>query len=59
MRRMNGDCMLRERCYEERHAIAREHEFMKMQEKQLVDIQKQQIQQEISRERARGFSLEM
>jgi len=56
---MNGDCMLRERCYEERHAIAREHEFMKMQEKQLVDIQKQQIQQEISRERARGFSLEM
>lgn len=60
MRRMNGDDMLRERCYEERGAIAMECEGMKVREKTLLDVQRQrEIQQGISRERARGFSLEM
>lgn len=60
MRRMNGDDMLRERCYEEKGVVAMEHEVVKVQEKTLLDVQRQrETQQEISRERERGFSLEM
>jgi Ti-type conjugative transfer relaxase TraA len=59
MRRMNGDDMLRERCYEERHAIAHEHEVVKVQEKVLLEAQKQQIQQQVLREKERGFEMSM
>jgi Ti-type conjugative transfer relaxase TraA len=59
MRRMNGDDMLRERCYEERHTITHEYEAVKMQEKALLEVQKQQIQQEVSRQKERGFEMGM
>lgn len=41
LRRMNGDDMLREQCYEERGAIAMECEGMKVREKTLLDDQRQ------------------
>jgi hypothetical protein len=56
---MNGDSMFREKCYEERHSIIHEHEVVKMQEKALLEVQKQQIQQEVSREKERGFEMGM
>jgi Ti-type conjugative transfer relaxase TraA len=60
MRRMNGDDMLRERCYEERGTIAMEHEVVKVREKTLLDVQRQrEIQQEISRQKERDFSISM
>ena len=51
--------MLRERCYEERHSISTEHETVKVQEKALLKIQEKQIQQEVSREKERGFEMGM
>ncbi len=57
LRRMNGDSMFRERCYEDRHSIAQEHDMLKMQEKALLKIQEQQIRQEISRQKERDFSM--
>ncbi len=53
---MNADSMFRERYYDERHSIAHEHDMLKMQEKALFEVQKQQIQQEISRQKERDFS---
>ncbi|MBX9786574.1 MAG: toprim domain-containing protein, partial [Alphaproteobacteria bacterium] len=57
LRRMNGDSMFRERCYENRHTIAHEQDMLKMQEKALIEVQKQRIEQEISRQR--DFSMSM
>lgn len=54
---MNGDSMFRERCYEDRHSIAHEHDLLKMQEKAMLEVQKQQIQQEVSRQKERGFEM--
>jgi hypothetical protein len=51
--------MFRERCYDERHSIAHEHEIVKMQEKALLKIQEQYIQQELSRQKQRDFSMGM
>ncbi|MBP9691705.1 MAG: AAA family ATPase [Alphaproteobacteria bacterium] len=60
LRRMNGDSMFRERCYDERHSIAHEHDDMlKMQEKALLKIQEQQIRQEMSRQKERDLSMSM
>jgi Ti-type conjugative transfer relaxase TraA len=58
LRRMNGDDMLRERCYEERHSIAHEHEVVTVQEKMVLEVQRQQ-EIEVLREKKRGFSMEM
>ncbi len=57
LRRMNADAMLRERCYEEKHSIAQEHDMLKMQEKALHEIQKQHIQQEMLRQKERDISM--
>lgn len=59
MRRMNGDSMLRERCYEDQHSISIEHEAVKTQEKILLKAQKQKIQQEVLRQKERGFEMGM
>ncbi len=58
MRRMNADSILREQCYNDRHSIAMEHELVNMQERSMLEIQKQRvIEQEVSRQK--GFSMEM
>jgi len=60
MRRMNADSMLRERCYKDKGVIAMEHEIIKMQERSILETQKQRvIEQEVSRQKDRGFSMEM
>jgi Ti-type conjugative transfer relaxase TraA len=59
LRRMNGDSMFRERCYESRHSIAHEQEMFKIQEKALLEVQKQHIENEISRQKEREFSMSM
>ncbi len=57
LRRMNGDSMLRERCYDDRHTIAPERDMLKMQEKTLLEVQKQRIEQEAAKQKEREFSL--
>ncbi|MBP6951535.1 MAG: AAA family ATPase [Alphaproteobacteria bacterium] len=59
LRRMNGDLMFREGCYNNRHSIAQEHDMLKMQEKTLLEVQKQRIEQEVSRQKERDFSMSM
>lgn len=59
LRRMNADSMLKEQCYNDRHAIAHEQDMLKMQEKALIEVQKQRIEQEISRQKERDFSMSM
>ncbi|MBY0273416.1 MAG: AAA family ATPase [Alphaproteobacteria bacterium] len=59
LRRMDADSMFKERCYENRHTIAHEQDMLKMQEKAMLEVQKQQIRQEISRQKEREFSLSM
>jgi hypothetical protein len=51
LRRMNADSMFRERCYENRHTIAHEQDMLKMQEKAILEVQKQHIEQEVSRQK--------
>jgi hypothetical protein len=55
---MNADSMFRERCYENRHAIAHEQDMLKMQEKAMLEVQKQRIEQEVSRQK-QDFSMSM
>lgn len=57
LRRMDADSMFKERCYENRHSIAQEHDLLKMQEKALLEVQKKQIEQEVSRQK--DFSMSM
>jgi Ti-type conjugative transfer relaxase TraA len=57
LRRMNADSMFRERCYETRHTIAHEQNMLKMQEKALLEVQKKQIEEEVSRQK--DFSMSM
>jgi len=57
LRRMNGDSMFRERCYDDRHSITQERDIIKMQEKALFEVQKQRIEQEVSRQKERDFSM--
>jgi hypothetical protein len=59
MRRMNGDSMFRERCYEAKASIAQTRDIIKMQEKSLLEVQKQRIEQDILRQKERDFSLSM
>lgn len=59
LRRMNADSMFRERCYENRHTISHEQDMIKMQEKALMEVQKQRIEQEISKQKEKDFSLSM
>jgi Ti-type conjugative transfer relaxase TraA len=59
LRRMDADSMFKERCYENRHAIAHEHDILKMQEKALLEVQKQRIEQEVLRQKERDFSMSM
>jgi hypothetical protein len=49
LRRMNGDSIFQKRCYENRHAITHEQNMLKIQEKALIEVQKQRIEQEISK----------
>jgi hypothetical protein len=55
MRRIEGDNLMREHCYQERAAISLEHK----QEKIALDTQKQQIAQRFVKQQEREFSLEM
>ncbi|MBX9621940.1 MAG: MobA/MobL family protein [Alphaproteobacteria bacterium] len=57
LRRMNADSMFKEQCYNHRHAIAHEQDMLKMQEKALFEVQRQRIEQEISRQIEREFSI--
>jgi len=57
--RMDADSMFKERCYDDRHSIAQEHDFLKMQEKALLEVQQQRIEQEVSRQKEREFSMSM
>jgi hypothetical protein len=59
LRRMNGDAMFRERCFELKTSIAEERAIIKMQEKALQDAQKQRIEQEVTKQRERDFSMSM
>ncbi len=59
LRRMNGDAMFRERCYKGRALIAQERDLIKMQEKALLETQKQRIEQEVVRQKERNFSMSM
>lgn len=59
LRRMNGDAMLQERCYEAKASIAQEQNIIKIQEKALLEAQKQRIVQEVLRQKERDFSMSM
>lgn len=59
LRRMDADSMFKEQCYNNRHTIAHEQDMLKMQEKALLKVQKQQIEQEVSRQKERDFSMSM
>lgn len=59
LRRMNGDAMFREQCYEAKASIAQEHDIIKMQEKALLKSQQQRIEQETMRQKERDFSMSM
>ncbi|MBS0271766.1 MAG: AAA family ATPase [Proteobacteria bacterium] len=59
MRRIEGDSLFRFRCLENRTTISLERQMIKTQEKASLEIQKQQTQQEISRQKERDFSLSM
>ncbi len=59
LRRMDADSMFKERCYNNRHLITQEQDFLKMQEKALLKVQQQRIEQEISRQKERDFSMSM
>jgi hypothetical protein len=59
LRRMNGDSLFRDRCCENRHAITQEQEMVKMQEKAMLEMQKQRIEQEVTRQKERDFSISM
>ncbi len=58
LRRMNGDSMFRDRCYESRHSIVHEQNMLKIQEKAMLEVQKQRIEQEVSRQK-QDFSMSM
>lgn len=55
LRRMNADSMFKEQCYNNRHTIAHEQRIFKIQEKALIEVQKQHIQQEVSRQKERDL----
>ena len=59
LHRMNADSMYRNRCYENRHSIAHEQEMLRMQEKALLEVQKQHSEQEVSRQKERDLSMSM
>lgn len=59
LRRMNGDALFRERCYEAKASIAQERDTLKMQEKALLEVQRQRIEQEVTRQKERDFSMSM
>lgn len=59
LRRMNGDAMFRERCYEAKASITQERDIIKMQENALLEVQKQRIEQEVMRQKERDFSMSM
>lgn len=59
LNRTNGDAMFRERCYEAKASIAQERDIIKMQEKTLLEAQKQRIEQEVTRQKERDFSMSM
>lgn len=59
LRRMDADSMFQEQCYNHRHTIAHEQDMLKMQEKALIEVQKQRIDQEISRQKERDLSISM
>ena len=44
---------------ENRHAITQEQEMVKMQEKAMLEMQKQRIEQEVTRQKERDFSISM
>lgn len=51
--------MFRERCYELKTSIAQDRDIIKMQEKALLRAQQQRIEQEITRQKERDFSMAM
>lgn len=59
LRRMNGDSMFRERCYEAKASIAQERDIIKMQEKAQLRVQQQRLEQEVTRQKERDFSMSM
>ncbi len=59
LRRMNGDAMFRERCYEAKASITQERDTIKMQERALLEAQKQRIEQEVIRQKERDLSMSM
>jgi Ti-type conjugative transfer relaxase TraA len=58
LNRMKADTLFRERCYELKTSIAQERNIIKMQEKALLEVQRQRIEQEVSKQK-RDFSMSM
>jgi Ti-type conjugative transfer relaxase TraA len=57
--RINADTLFIERCFELKTTITQERNIIKMQEKALLEIQRQRIEQEVSKQKDRDLDFSM